>query len=42
MGEGQGQVTKGHQNQKAFFGHATHDLWLLLRVELQNRCRFAS
>ena len=40
-GQGQGQVTKGHQNQKLFSGHATHDLWLLLRLEFKNWGHFA-
>ena len=35
MGHGQAQVTKGHQNKKKI-GHAVHDLWSPLNVELKN------
>ena len=39
--QAQGQIPKGHQNQKVFFGHATHDLLLLLSIELKNQGHFA-
>ena len=32
-GQGQGQVTKGHYNQKSHLGHVTHVLWAILAIE---------